>query len=479
MALPVPWTGFNLGSSSSINTINGDVAEVLVYDRALTDQELANLSFYLFLRYGIATPTGPPPSASTPISGIYTTPQTVAFDVPSGFTLRYTIDGSTPAGGSGLYSSPLNLNPGRHSLRFRYQNSATGQWTGTTRLEYIVDPAAELSREGLVAWFRGDGTTISAGAVHEWIDFSANPTYAVKNGSYAAPTVVTGPNGKSVLQFQHPLNSQLIIPSNAKMNFSNMSLFAVVRRDSPGLFVVAQRSGTGDLYALQVQDNITRLVVESVSSWTTQDFPFGAYGLIEAAYWQSGNLSAKQSLLKMRVNGIPRTDVNAMSTLNASSNPLYIGGLGAGYSLQGEIAEILLFNRLLTLQERGQVETYLGTRYALTTDADGDGLANWKEEELGSDPNVADTNGNGLNDGAEYSAGFNPTSNDVDNDGLTNAQEIALGTNPFWNDTDGDGVWDGADAYPFDPSASSGSDPTPTVAPVITLELPTNATLLP
>ena len=40
-----------------------------------------------------------------------------------------------------------------------------------------------------------------------------------------------------------------------------------------------------------------------------------------------------------------------------------------------------------------------------------------------------------------------------------------------------DGVVDGSDAYPLDPTASTNTDPTPTVPPIITLELPSNATL--
>jgi alpha-tubulin suppressor-like RCC1 family protein len=116
----------------------------------------------------------------------------------------------------------------------------------------------------------------------------------------------------------------------------------------------------------------------------------------------------------------------------------------------------------------------------LPIDSDGDGLVNWQESQNGTDPGNTDSNGDGFADGLSVSMGIDPASNDVDGDGLTNAQELALGTYMFIADSDGDGVNDGADAYPLDPYRSSvtfhGGDST---APTITLEEPTNATLVP
>jgi len=77
-------------------------------------------------------------------------------------------------------------------------------------------------------------------------------------------------------------------------------------------------------------------------------------------------------------------------------------------------------------------------------DPDGDGLDNLGEQAAGTDPLVADTDGDGLNDGREIQLGTSPLHVDTDKDGLSDAQEVALGTNPLdaAGDADGDGLRD-------------------------------------
>ncbi|MBE7213933.1 thrombospondin type 3 repeat-containing protein [Shewanella benthica] len=90
-------------------------------------------------------------------------------------------------------------------------------------------------------------------------------------------------------------------------------------------------------------------------------------------------------------------------------------------------------------------------------DSDLDGLNDYLEEDLGTDPNNQDSDFDGLTDKEEYDAGLDPNDStdavaDFDNDGLTNAQEVMLGTG-IWNpDSDGDGVSDGEEY-------ANGSDP--------------------
>ncbi|MCP4090463.1 MAG: CRTAC1 family protein [Gammaproteobacteria bacterium] len=84
-------------------------------------------------------------------------------------------------------------------------------------------------------------------------------------------------------------------------------------------------------------------------------------------------------------------------------------------------------------------------------DGDGDGLSDGEEVDLGSDPNNPDTDSGGAYDGLEVSIGadpFNPADDqdsvtDTDGDGLNDFVEAQLGTNPVLVDTDGGGVNDG------------------------------------
>jgi hypothetical protein len=116
----------------------------------------------------------------------------------------------------------------------------------------------------------------------------------------------------------------------------------------------------------------------------------------------------------------------------------------------------------------------------LGEDADGDGLPNWMEMDLHTDPGKMDTNGDGISDLAAVLAGISATSADIDGDGRSNADELSSGTDPFRTDTDGDGVSDFADCFPTDPGRSQCPSPGQgdTTPPTITLTAPTNATLV-
>ncbi|MFT3830617.1 MAG: hypothetical protein QM691_13020 [Opitutaceae bacterium] len=68
-------------------------------------------------------------------------------------------------------------------------------------------------------------------------------------------------------------------------------------------------------------------------------------------------------------------------------------------------------------------------------DADGDGLTDWEELQLGTDPQSADTDGDRMSDGWEAENGLAPldaldVADDPDEDGIPNADECALQTDP-------------------------------------------------
>lgn len=102
------------------------------------------------------------------------------------------------------------------------------------------------------------------------------------------------------------------------------------------------------------------------------------------------------------------------------------------------------------------------TEYA---DADGDGLIDEIEEEIGTNPNKADSDGDNLSDFDEiYLTGTNPIKTDTDDDGISDdkedadedklntLEEIRAGTLPTYADTDCDGLLDGEEgSYATDP----------------------------
>lgn len=111
-------------------------------------------------------------------------------------------------------------------------------------------------------------------------------------------------------------------------------------------------------------------------------------------------------------------------------------------------------------------------------DFDGDGLSNYYEIWIsGTDPSNSDSNGDGYLDGFLGLI----TSQDADGDGLLSADEVAAGTDPHLADTDGDGVPDSTDFFPVNAMLHLRIQPNPldTTPPVLTLDEPLDAQLLP
>jgi YD repeat-containing protein len=98
-------------------------------------------------------------------------------------------------------------------------------------------------------------------------------------------------------------------------------------------------------------------------------------------------------------------------------------------------------------------------------DEDGDGLANWREHQLGTRLDLADTDGDGLSDGVEFHThGTDPTIPDSDHDGTSDSVELQLGTNPLdasdvAADSDGDGFSNRQEALAGTDPQSAGSAP--------------------
>lgn len=99
-------------------------------------------------------------------------------------------------------------------------------------------------------------------------------------------------------------------------------------------------------------------------------------------------------------------------------------------------------------------------------DSDNDGIPDYLEKDIGTDPQKADTDDDGLSDYEEfYLTGTDPTvydsmakgisdaDADSDMDGLSNKEELNIKTNPLLEDTDKDGLSDGAESliYGTDP----------------------------
>ncbi len=107
-------------------------------------------------------------------------------------------------------------------------------------------------------------------------------------------------------------------------------------------------------------------------------------------------------------------------------------------SLDGEVAEVLMYRAGLSEPDRTAAHRYLTARYN-PGDSDWDALPDDFENATGLDPHNWDEDANGIRDDAD----------DFDGDGLTNFEEFLCGTDPLDPDSDGDGLPDGEEVRGF------------------------------
>lgn len=115
---------------------NGELAEILVYSRALSEAERKDVQGYLSTRYQLATST----VASTPVLSVATStmsePSQVAIYSREGGEIRYTLDGSTPNGSSTLYAGPVLITYTQTLKAIAISNGITSSMASAT---YTLD----------------------------------------------------------------------------------------------------------------------------------------------------------------------------------------------------------------------------------------------------------------------------------------------------------------------------------------------------
>ena len=161
------------------------------------------------------------------------------------------------------------------------------------------------------------------------------------------------------------------------------------------------------------------------------------------------------------------TDINELVVHNGDITPQ------ENWEAQG-IGLVVGFNLITVTATRGQKETKesivlvnfneenMDRANVDRSDTDGDGIDNYIESVLGTNPLLADTDGDGLDDLAELTkTATDPTNadtngngvldgdEDYDEDGLCNLAEVQEGTNPLLADTDYDGLTDGEEVTKY------------------------------
>lgn len=226
------------------------------------------------------------------------------------------------------------------------------------------------SLSGLVAWFKADALSLNDGdAISSWTDSSGNGNTATQATGSAQPTFKNGIfNGKPVARFD----------GGDGLTVANESNFDI---ETPSVFIVATRSsGTGRIMSKSTTSfsdgrrrkleflftSATNFRVASGADATTLDTTVISTS-VPAIYTFR---SSSDTVHNINYNG---TSTDSTTTLSESSSnfnnaSLLIGSaFGAGTEgLTGDIAEIIIFNRYLSIDEALGVQNYLSNKYQIS-----------------------------------------------------------------------------------------------------------------
>ena len=232
--------------------------------------------------------------------------------------------------------------------------------TGTQSIQQtFVASIQPVPTAGLQVWMRADaGITLNgtSSSVSAWSDQSGNGNDAAQASSGNMPTLTANSlNGLPSVHFDGS-SGYLNLPNFAS-GFTAGEMFVVLRTGSyngsttAGFIQMGNTSGTGASYPSggQVIDNFG-----SSSLYYTGTVP------IDLTQWHLYDVSSQPGGWVNRFNSV----VNYISATNVVGFPTSpdIGLSGSNY-FNGDIAEILIYNRTLSNRERREVQHYLANRY--------------------------------------------------------------------------------------------------------------------
>lgn len=364
--------------------MQGEIAEILIYDRAVSAIERSNVVSYLCSKYGLAQMTigNQPPVASV------TAPANGA-SFAAGASTPFAVTASDPDGtvasvdlvANGLVVATLTNNPYQVNIQLLTPGTvtltgiATDNWGSratsapvaitVTGSAPTAPPTADLR-----LWLRADNgvQTNPDGTLTGWTDGSGNNNNALPGTT--APTLVPNAlNGKPVVRFDGADNS-LQVATAPSIEFTNdITSFAIVRYEDFSTYralwakTVGGMPGSVDYYLLP-GSGIPRFyrgngATANAALDSTRPMPAGSYVLV--GFDMAGTTANHY------YNGLTSGTGQINTTLADGGTPLRIGTRDDGVTkLKGDLAELLIFGRALSATERDQVMTYLAGKYGLS-----------------------------------------------------------------------------------------------------------------
>jgi hypothetical protein len=375
-------TSLYIGTRGDFFTkLQGDLAELVIYDRALSAEERAQVVDYLATRYDIQNQ---PPTISL-------TANPAGPGVPAGSTITLTAEATDPDGAvarveflsngatiatatAAPYRATVILeSPGDYELAARAVDDKDAQ-TLSSPMGFNVESAGEPSlavTNNLQLWLRADAglTAAAGGAVTTWSDQSPAGNDASQADEALAPTLVADAvAGRPAVRFDG-IDDYLDVADSDSLSIAGdiTSLF-VVRMENFDTFravwgkTLSNLPAPTDYYTLP-SSGVPRLYRGNAEGSLGSTDGGSA---LRAGVFELAGFSASGPSIMHVLNGTVTSTGVINATLADRDTALKIGSRDDLVTkLQGELAELLIYDAALTEEDRRQAELYLATRYAI------------------------------------------------------------------------------------------------------------------
>lgn len=304
-------------------------------------------------------------------TGVYSSPTktSLTMTMDGGATTYFTLDGSTPSNSHGTtYSSALTLTEKNVIKAISYVGGSPSTIT-TAFIQNDIN-AKSVPGSGLQLWLKGDFGPLTSGSnVTDWIDLSGSGNnLAQATGANQPLYVASSLNDLPAVSFDGS-NDYLSLTSGFGPDLTTgASIFAVIKPAGTGTATYITSGNTGPSNQVSMQTLNTQAQLDAYNGSTSSavttassSITVGKFQIVSAVH--TGSASAS-----ININGYSIASGSVQDLTNTSRSLNY---LGANSSLatfwNGEIAELLVYSKSVSVAERAAIEAYLAVRYQLTT----------------------------------------------------------------------------------------------------------------
>lgn len=427
---------------------NGDIAEVIIYNAVLTNSARDSVQNYLKEKYGLEVlpaeiskvKLNSSTSTSFTLKASVKTYSKVNYKVRYGTSINALTDSTTIfEGSSGASTDNLNIEVTGLASNTTYFASLEAEYTTSEVVKSdtlaIQVGDAGLPSDSLKLWYAADygfSSFSNGDKISLWYDVSGNGNNGEQTSLSKRPTFTTSViNGKPVARFDGS-SSSLTLPNSSTLGIqsSDYEFFVVVQANEKDYSPIIGNNYTAPTPFVQFQRYDDGIMFFGDGSYYLK-------GGTAAEYYDSNfhvvNANGTATAGHLRVDYKLVASNSEHNFQNSKVGTVYIGtDKENGYTfLEGDIAEVIIYNRKLSSKEQLAIHTYLSDKYALElpVSTPSQQVSNISFVKSGpTSATVSFTAGNGLNNLVLIKAGSAVDANPVDSTTYSSSTSYGNGT---------------------------------------------------